>query len=67
MRVRTRGRKYLTYAINDRISAKIRGEIWRDDKAFYVAQFADPTTRSSTRRPGRRLTRAPSWWPDHLW
>jgi len=34
--------QYLTYAINDRISAKIRGEIWRDDKGFYVAQFADP-------------------------
>ena len=34
--------QYLTYAINDKISAKIRGEIWRDDKGFYVAQFADP-------------------------
>lgn len=34
--------QYLTYAINDRISAKIRGEIWRDDKGFYAAQFADP-------------------------
>jgi hypothetical protein len=34
--------QYLTYAINDRITAKIRGEIWRDDKGFYVAQFADP-------------------------
>ena len=34
--------QYLTYVINDRITAKIRGEIWRDDKGFYVAQFADP-------------------------
>jgi hypothetical protein len=34
--------QYLTYAINDKIMAKIRGEIWRDDKGFYVAQFADP-------------------------
>jgi hypothetical protein len=34
--------QYLIYAINDRISAEIRGEIWRDDKGFYVAQFADP-------------------------
>jgi hypothetical protein len=34
--------QYLTYAINDRITAKIRGEIWRDDQGFYVAQFADP-------------------------
>ncbi|MDP9004690.1 MAG: porin, partial [Verrucomicrobiota bacterium] len=34
--------QYLTYAINDRVAAKIRGEIWRDDKGFYVAQFADP-------------------------
>ena len=34
--------QYLVYAINDRVSAGIRGEIWRDDKGFYVAQFADP-------------------------
>ena len=34
--------QYFTYAINDKITAKIRGEIWRDDKGFYVAQFADP-------------------------
>jgi hypothetical protein len=34
--------QYLTYTINDRITAKIRGEIWRDDQGFYAAQFADP-------------------------
>jgi hypothetical protein len=34
--------QYFTYVINDHITAKIRGEIWRDDKGFYVAQFADP-------------------------
>ena len=34
--------QYLSYVINDRITAKIRGEIWRDDKGFYAAQFADP-------------------------
>ena len=34
--------QYLTYAINDTVTAAIRGEIWRDDKGFYVAQFADP-------------------------
>ena len=34
--------QYLTYAINDKITAKIRGEIWRDARGFYVAQFADP-------------------------
>ena len=34
--------QYFTYAINDKITVKIRGEIWRDDKGFYVAQFADP-------------------------
>lgn len=34
--------QYLVYAINDQVSAAIRGEIWRDDKGFYVAQFADP-------------------------
>jgi hypothetical protein len=34
--------QYLTYAINDKVSAKIRGEVWRDDDGFYVASFADP-------------------------
>ena len=34
--------QYLTYEINDRISASIRGEVWRDDKGFYVAQYANP-------------------------
>jgi len=34
--------QYLTYAVNDKITVKIRGEIWRDDKGFYAAQFADP-------------------------
>jgi hypothetical protein len=34
--------QYLTYAINDKIAVKIRGEIWRDDQGFYAAQFADP-------------------------
>lgn len=34
--------QYLVYAVNDRLTAQIRGEIWRDDKGFYVAQFADP-------------------------
>jgi len=34
--------QYFTYAINDKITAKIRGEIWRDAQGFYAAQFADP-------------------------
>src|SRR5438876_6802421 len=34
--------QYFTYAITDKVTAKIRGEIWRDDKGFFVAQFADP-------------------------
>jgi Putative beta-barrel porin-2, OmpL-like. bbp2 len=33
--------QYLTYAINDKITAKIRGELWRDAQGFYTAQFAD--------------------------
>lgn len=32
----------LTYPINDTLTAAVRGEIWRDDKGFYVAQFANP-------------------------
>lgn len=34
--------QYLTYSFNDWFSAGIRGEIFRDDNGFYVAQFADP-------------------------
>lgn len=34
--------QYLSYAITDKVSAKIRGEIWRDDDGFYVASFAEP-------------------------
>lgn len=34
--------QYLTYAINDKITAKIRAEIWRDAQGFFTAQFADP-------------------------
>ena len=30
------------YAINDTITVGARGEVWRDNDAFYVAQFADP-------------------------
>jgi hypothetical protein len=32
--------QYFTYAINDWLTAGIRGEIWRDADGFYVAQFA---------------------------
>lgn len=35
--------QYLTYAINDAITIGARGEIWRDNNAFFVAQFADPS------------------------
>ena len=34
--------QYFAYAINDKIAAKIRGEIWRDAEGFFAAQFADP-------------------------
>jgi Putative beta-barrel porin-2, OmpL-like. bbp2 len=33
--------QYFAYAINDKITAKFRGEIWRDAQGFFVAQFAD--------------------------
>jgi len=32
--------QYLTYAVNDCCSVGIRGEVWRDEDGFYVAQFA---------------------------
>jgi hypothetical protein len=33
--------QYFTYAINSWLTAGIRGEIFRDNKGFYVASFAD--------------------------
>jgi hypothetical protein len=32
--------QYLTYAINDWLTAGIRYEVWRDEEGFFVAQFA---------------------------
>jgi hypothetical protein len=32
--------QYFTYAINDWLTAGIRGEVWRDKDGFFVAQFA---------------------------
>ena len=32
--------QYLTYEINDWLTAGIRGEVWRDEEGFFVAQFA---------------------------
>lgn len=31
--------QYFTYSVNDWLQLGIRGEIWRDEKGFYVAQF----------------------------
>jgi putative OmpL-like beta-barrel porin-2 len=31
--------QYFTYSVNDWLQLGIRGEVWRDDKGFYVAQF----------------------------
>jgi hypothetical protein len=33
--------QYFTYAINSWLIAGVRGEIFRDDKGFYVVSFAD--------------------------
>jgi hypothetical protein len=33
--------QYLTYSISDNVSASLRAEIWRDDRGFYVAQYAN--------------------------
>jgi hypothetical protein len=33
--------QYFTYAINSWLTAGVRGEIFRDDKGFYVVSFAD--------------------------
>jgi hypothetical protein len=33
------GAQYFTYAVNDWLQLGVRGEVWRDDKGFYVAQF----------------------------
>jgi hypothetical protein len=33
--------QYFTYTINDYLSAGVRGEVFRDDDGFFVAQFGD--------------------------
>ena len=33
--------QYFTYAINSWLTTGVRGEIWRDDKGFYVVSFAN--------------------------
>jgi hypothetical protein len=33
------GAQYFTYSVNDWLQLGIRGEIWRDEEGFYVAQF----------------------------
>lgn len=33
------GAQYFTYTVNDWLQLGVRGEVWRDDKGFYVAQF----------------------------
>ncbi|HEY3663026.1 MAG TPA: outer membrane beta-barrel protein [Chthoniobacterales bacterium] len=59
--------QYFTYAINDWLTAGIRGEVWRDADGFYVAQFAsnndfihflrgDPTTFDPRTVGGGRTT-----------
>jgi hypothetical protein len=34
--------QYFTYAITNSLTVGLRGEVFRDDKGFYVASFADP-------------------------
>ena len=33
--------QYFTYAFNDKVSAGVRAEVWRDEKGFYVTSFAN--------------------------
>jgi putative OmpL-like beta-barrel porin-2 len=33
--------QYLTYCLSKDVSASIRAEVWRDDRGFYVAQYAN--------------------------
>ena len=33
--------QYFTYALNDWLTLGLRAEIWRDEKGFFVAEFAD--------------------------
>ena len=33
--------QYFTYAVNDYLSVGVRGEVWRDDDGFFVAQFGN--------------------------
>lgn len=50
--------QYFTYSVNDWISAGIRGEVFRDDKGFYVTQFA------ANNDPMHALRGDTDWVPD---
>ena len=52
--------QYLVYAVNDRVTAEIRGEIWRDDKGFYVASLPIPVIPCALSKVSRPSIRAPS-------
>jgi hypothetical protein len=34
--------QYVSYAIDNTFTVQFRGELWRDDKGFFVASFPDP-------------------------
>ena len=59
--------QYLTYAINDKVSAKIRGEIWRDDDGF-LCRIVCRSARSGSvvRRPARDRSTDGGRRPDYL-
>ena len=50
--------QYFTYTINDWFSAGIRAEVFRDDKGFYVTQFA------ANNDPMHALRGDSDWVPD---
>ena len=33
---------YLIYAVDSKLNVGMRGELWRDDRGYYIAQYADP-------------------------
>ena len=54
--------QYLTYAISETLTAGVRGEIWRDDKGFFVAAFPRNTdfNNAFSGRPTGPLVFAPA-------
>ncbi len=53
--------QYVSYALNNTFTLQFRGELWRDDKGFFVASFPGPldSLRALTGQPNGSISLFP--------